>query len=71
MSQAVTYWGQAARQDDLDALLALAMVYYCGTGVKKDIPRALEYWNRAAQLGNEEAAVILKKLREKIDSEKP
>jgi len=59
LAEAFKYYDMAAKQDDPIALNNLGSLYFSGLGTKKDTKKALQYFERAAQLGNDSAAVNL------------
>lgn len=64
-SQILSYYQQAAKQNDPRALYNLGMLHLEGRGVQKNLPRALEYLEQAAQLGDMEAEYKLRTLPER------
>lgn len=44
---AIKWAERAAEQGDLKALLTLGRIYYSGTGIDRDLPRALQYYEQA------------------------
>ena len=62
-ADAIKFYKDAAKQDNEEALINLARMYFEGTGVKKNLATALKYYKQAAELGNTEgqtgAAAIL------------
>ncbi len=57
--KAFQYYSMAAEKNDKIALNNLGSLYFSGIGVKKDKKRAVELFEKAAQLGNNEASVNL------------
>ena len=57
--KAFQYYWMAAEKNDKIALNNLGSLYFSGIGVKKDKKRAVELFEKAAQLGNNEASVNL------------
>ena len=57
--KAFKYYSIAAEKEDKIALNNLGSLYFSGIGVEKDIKTAAELFERAAELGNNEAAVNL------------
>lgn len=57
--KAFQYYSMAAEKNDKIALNNLGSLYFSGIGVKKDKKRAVELFEKAALLGNNEAAVNL------------
>lgn len=58
---------RTAMDDDFDKSMAQARQQYCyetGDGVAKDLDKAAEWYNKAANLGNGEAKYLLNKLKE-------
>lgn len=54
--QEALYWYQkAASQDDINAFLELGIMYKYGQGTEKDLNKAKEWFQKAADMGNEEA----------------
>ena len=72
--RAVRLWRAAARQGYLGAQFNLGVMYYNGIGVEggRNLDKAIEWWERAGNQGDKEAArvlaeVVYKKLREDPD----
>ena len=61
---AVTWFMKAAEQEFTRAQINLGYCYETGDGVAKDLDKAAEWYNKAANLGNEEAKYLLNKLKE-------
>ncbi len=57
--QALRLLQEAAKRDHIPSLIELGLCYYSGRWVEKNPSRALDYWNRAARAGSEEALVRL------------
>ncbi|MEP6675350.1 MAG: tetratricopeptide repeat protein [Ferruginibacter sp.] len=67
-----TFWYQKALDlmtkyviksiDDSEGMITLATMYENGNGTTKDMQRAIDYYNAAAELGNEDAKRKLKEL---------
>lgn len=57
--KAFKYYTLAADKEDKVALNNLGSLYYSGIGTKKDIVKAVKLFEKAASLGNNEAAVNL------------
>ena len=57
--KAFHYYSLAAAKDDKVALNNLGSLYYSGIGTKKDVKEAVKLFEKAAELGNNEAAVNL------------
>ena len=57
--KAFKYYSIAAEKEDKIALNNLGSLYFSGIGVKKDVAKAAELFEKAAKLGNNEAAVNL------------
>ena len=57
--KAFQYYWMAAEKNDKIALNNLGSLYFSGIGVKKDKKRAVELFENAAQLGNNEASINL------------
>ena len=55
ISQAVTWYEQAAAQGYADALYALGELYATGEGVERDMDKAIAWYMQAAEQGQEEA----------------
>jgi len=61
--KAQSWWEQAAARDSVDALYALGNLHrFGGRGVAIDPPRAVDYFLRAAQKGDDESALLLRTL---------
>lgn len=61
--EALRWWEKAAAQEYADALYALGALYRAGSlDVPKDGPRAVGYFVRAAQKGDDDAAALLRSL---------
>lgn len=58
-AKSARYYEMAANQDNPIALNNLGSLYFNGIGVEKNIPQALALFGKAAELGNENAAVNL------------
>lgn len=54
---AIKFYKDAAKQNNEEALVNLARMYFEGTGVKKNLATALKYYKQAAELGNTEGQV--------------
>ena len=54
-AEAVKWYRKAAEQDHDDAQCALALCYYTGKGVEKDLAKAVEWWRKAADQDHDEA----------------
>lgn len=61
---AVTWLMKAAEQGFTRAQVNLGYCYEMGDGVAKDLDKAAEWYNKAANLGNGEAKYLLNKLKE-------
>jgi TPR repeat protein len=62
-AEALRWWEQAAAKESVDALYALGnLLRFGGRGVPVDGPRAVDYFLRAAQKGDDEAALLLRTL---------
>ena len=62
-AEAQRWWEQAAARESVDALFALGNLHrFGGRGVAVDPPRALDYFLRAAQKGDDESALLLRTL---------
>ena len=57
--KAVEYWTKAAELGDAEAYCGLGMLYYNGTGVEKDVKKAIPYLEKAAIGGQPGARIIL------------
>lgn len=57
--EAFKYYSMAARQEDPIALNNLGSLYFNGLGTEKNIKHALDLFEKAAELGNDNAAVNL------------
>lgn len=57
--KALYYYDLAAQQNDPVALNNLGSLYFSGIGTKADVKKALALFNKAAELGNDNAAVNL------------
>lgn len=53
--RAIRYYVENAKAGDTDSMLDLGAVYLDGRGVEKDPEKALEWYNRAAELGAKKA----------------
>ena len=58
-SKAKYWYEKAAKQGDADAQIALALLYYDGKGVAKDIKKAKYWCKKSAEQGNTEAKQLL------------
>ncbi|MBR1824981.1 MAG: sel1 repeat family protein [Alphaproteobacteria bacterium] len=58
-AKSIKYYTMAAEQNNPIALNNLGSLYYSGIGVAKNIPMALELFQKSADLGNENAALNL------------
>jgi TPR repeat protein len=66
---AVRWWEQAAAKNYPDALYALGNLYrFGGRAIPKDGPRAVGYYLRAAQAGDDEAGLLLRTLLARNDA---
>ena len=54
-AEAAKWYRKAAEQDHDDAKCALALCYYTGKGVEKDIDKAVEWWRIAAEQDHDDA----------------
>jgi uncharacterized protein len=60
---ALRWWDAAAESGFADALYAIGNLHrFGGRGVPKDPPRAVDYYVRAAQRGDDESALLLRTL---------
>ena len=50
---------ERAEQAEYQALLLLGRTYFSGTGLEKDLEKAVEYFRRAFELGHEEPVYYL------------
>ena len=57
--QAIYWWQKAADAGDSGAQFNLAICYFYGDGVVKDIEKAVYWWQKAADAGNSAAQVSL------------
>jgi len=57
--QALELLKKAEKQKHIDSIIELALAYYSGTIVQKDSVKAIEYFNKAIELGSNEAQVRL------------
>lgn len=57
--EALKYLAEAADRNHLPSLVELGNIYYTGKSVKKDIMKAVNSWQSAAQLGNKQALIRL------------
>lgn len=57
--KAFSYYSMAASQGDNIAINNLGSLYYSGIGTQKNIVKAIEMFDKSAQLGNGEAAINL------------
>ena len=62
LRKAIAYYTQAAEQDNAAALNNLGVCYMQGHGVLKDPGKAREFYERAIQLGSDEARTNLNRL---------
>lgn len=53
--QALELFVKSAVQNHIPSIIELGLCYSSGTLVAKDIPKAIEYWNAAVNLGSKEA----------------
>ena len=58
----IKYLREATAENDAAAISHLGACYWTGTGVEQDTTKALDYFRRAAKLGDESAKEILRKL---------
>ncbi|MFR1411805.1 MAG: tetratricopeptide repeat protein [Akkermansia sp.] len=61
---------QGAEQDDAKCMNNLGSMYERGTGVAKDLAEAQKWYERAAELGNEDALANVERVREKLNTKK-
>ncbi len=61
-SKAKKWYYKAAQQGHLEAQLSLGMMYYNGKGVQKDLTETRKWLSLASHQGNEDAALMLKKI---------
>ena len=54
---------KAAGTGNVEAMLALGHMYFKGRVIKQDYEKSLEWLNKAADLGNKEAANMAKKVK--------
>ena len=67
--EAVGWWERAAAQNHPEALTALGSLYRSGgRDLPKDAARAVDYFLRAAERGDEESALLLRALLAKNDA---
>lgn len=66
--QAIAWWQRAARQDNADAVFALAQLHELGTGVKRDPATAARLYVQALELGSEEARNLILGLLQRGDA---
>ena len=57
--KAFRYYSMAAAQEDKIAVNNLGSLYYSGIGTPKDVVKAMQLFDKAAKLGNSEAAINL------------
>ncbi len=57
--QAIEFLEKAAAQNHIPSIIEIGLAYYSGSIVKKDKKKAIEYWEKAAELGSREAKVRL------------
>ena len=57
--EALTLVKTGVKLNDSGAINTLGTMYYYGTGVQRDLNKALHYWRKSAELGNQEARVFL------------
>lgn len=55
--QAYELLEKAAKQNHINSIIEIGLSYYSGTLVKEDQQKAIEYWQKAADLGSKEAEV--------------
>jgi uncharacterized protein len=71
MNKAV-YWYQKSAEQDYDrALYQLGQLYMFGVGVPNDLKVAKTYFEKAAELKNEQAQLALKQLQEESQTQLP
>ena len=63
VAEGVKWLQRSAEQDNPEAQLKLANMYFNGAGVKKDISKAQEWYSKAAALGDKEAEKRLQEIR--------
>ena len=63
---AFAWFQKSAAQRFPSGLYNLALCYEEGRGVKRDKKKAIEYYSQAAELGDEDAAEKVKKLKKKF-----
>ena len=68
--EVVKWWKKAADGFVVDAAYNLAVMFHHGQGVDVDLPRAVEFYKRAAELGNQEAAGMIATLKQTIEMER-
>jgi TPR repeat protein len=67
--EAVRWWEKAAAQNHADALTALGSLYRLGgRDLPKDPARAIDYFVRAAERGDDESALLLRSLIARHDA---
>jgi TPR repeat protein len=62
MAEAFFWWKKAADSGDADAMFNVGSAYSVGRGVDKDLTKAIEYYRKARDAGNDAAEHILKQL---------
>ncbi len=55
--QALEFLSRGANMHHIQSLVEVGQCYYTGRWVKKDIPKAISYWQQAAIAGNREASI--------------
>lgn len=58
-AEAVKYYTMAAEQNDPTAINNLASLYFSGIGTEKDVKKAFELFQKASDLGNDNASLNL------------
>ena len=69
MALAYQFYIKGAEQDDAKCMNNLGSMYERGTGVAKDLAEAQKWYERAAELGNEDALANVERVREKTQHE--
>lgn len=66
----IKWWTIAGNGDIVDACYNLAVIYHHGDGVKRDLEKAIEWYQKAGELGHKEANGYVASLKAEIESSK-